>query len=358
MATVSLCMIVKNEEETLPRCLGSVRDLVDEIVIVDTGSTDGTVEAARRFTDRVFFFPWRDDFSAARNFSFDQAAGDFCMWLDADDVLEEKDRVRFREMRAALTTETDVVMMPYHTSFSADGKPAFTYWRERLIRRDAGFRWKGAVHEAIAPRGRILYCGAAVSHRKTRPGDADRNLRIYEAQRARGEAFSPRDTFYYARELMFHGRDEEAAAAFRSFLDGGGGWVENELQACRDLAACEMRLDRTEASFKALTRALRYGPPRPELCCDLGRFFFDRKDFVTAAYWYEQALSARPSGVTGGFTEPDASGFLPCIQLCVCYYALGDAARSKEMNDRAAAFRPEHPAVRYNARFFGEDAPL
>ena len=73
MVTISLCMIVKNEERILARCLDSVKDLVDEIVIVDTGSADATRRIAQTYTDRVYDFTWIDDFSAARNFAFSKA---------------------------------------------------------------------------------------------------------------------------------------------------------------------------------------------------------------------------------------------------------------------------------------------
>lgn len=87
MITISLCMIVKDEEQVLERCLDSVKELVDEIVIVDTGSTDATKDIAARYTDRLFHFEWNHDFSAARNFSFRQATQDYILWLDADDEL-------------------------------------------------------------------------------------------------------------------------------------------------------------------------------------------------------------------------------------------------------------------------------
>ena len=91
MATVSLCMIVRNEEKVLARCLDSVRGIADEICITDTGSTDKTREIARKY-GTVQAFPWCDDFSAARNFSFAQARMDYTLWLDADDVLLPSDR--------------------------------------------------------------------------------------------------------------------------------------------------------------------------------------------------------------------------------------------------------------------------
>ena len=73
MITISLCMIVKNEEKVLARCLDSIADLMDEIIIVDTGSSDNTKEIAKKYTDKIYDFAWIDDFSAARNYSFSKA---------------------------------------------------------------------------------------------------------------------------------------------------------------------------------------------------------------------------------------------------------------------------------------------
>lgn len=189
-------MIVKNEEDTLPRCLESVQGLVEEIVIVDTGSTDRTREVALAYTDKLYEFPWRDDFSAARNASFSQATQQYCLWLDADDVIDPESREGFLELKALLPPQTDVVMLPYHTAFDEQGRPSFTYYRERLIRRLSGLSWRGAVHEAIAPVGNVVYWEkAAVSHRKTRAGDPDRNLRILEGLLAQGKELSPGSSF-------------------------------------------------------------------------------------------------------------------------------------------------------------------
>src|ERR1700730_15626481 len=88
-AHVSLCLIARNEEANLPACLESAADLVDEIVVVDTGSTDRTKEVAARFGARIYDFAWVDDFSAARNESLRHASGDWIFWLDADDRLDE-----------------------------------------------------------------------------------------------------------------------------------------------------------------------------------------------------------------------------------------------------------------------------
>src|SRR3989338_7436069 len=88
MTTISLCMITKNEEQFLEQCLNSVKELVDEIILVDTGSTDKTKEIAGKFTDKIFDFQWCGDFSAARNESLKHAAKDWILVLDADEQLD------------------------------------------------------------------------------------------------------------------------------------------------------------------------------------------------------------------------------------------------------------------------------
>ena len=87
-------MIVKNENLVLENCLNSVKDLVDEIIIVDTGSTDNTKEIAKKYTDKIYDFKWVDDFSKARNYSFSKATKDYILWLDADDYLAEKETLQ------------------------------------------------------------------------------------------------------------------------------------------------------------------------------------------------------------------------------------------------------------------------
>lgn len=345
-------MIVKNEEENLPRCLASVCELVDEIVIVDTGSTDKTKEAAAKFTDRIYDFNWTEDFAAARNFSFSKAHCEYCMWLDADDVIETADREAIRALKASLSANTDMVMLRYHTAFDETGAPCFTYYRERLLRRKAGFLWQGAVHEAIVPRGKIVYSEAAVTHRKTKPSDPDRNLRIFERLLKAGKSLSPRETFYYARELAAHGRDEEAATAFSDFLSSGKGWAENNIEACRDLYSCLKRLGREPESFSALTYSLRFGKPRAEICCDLGGFFFAREDYSTATYWYRQALACQRNDSSGGFIIPDCYGYIPYLQLCVCMYKLGNFTAANEYNELAGNLKPYSAAYLHNKSFF------
>ena len=96
MITVSVCMIVKNEEKVLGRCLDSLAGIADEIVIADTGSTDGTKAIAAQHNAKIFDFPWNGDFSAARNFAFSKASMEYIYSADADEVLDEETAGNFR----------------------------------------------------------------------------------------------------------------------------------------------------------------------------------------------------------------------------------------------------------------------
>ena len=253
VVTVSLCMIVKNEEDVLARCLDSVKDLVDEIIIVDTGSKDRTKEIAHTYTDNVFDFVWIDDFAAARNFAFSKAKCMYCMWLDADDVILPKDQEGFQRLKETLSPETDMVMMKYHTAFDSSGKPTFSYYRERLIANHKGYQWVGAVHEIIPPTGNIYYSDdAAVSHKKLRVQDPDRNLRIFEKLIAQGNVLDARQQFYYARELYYHNQFEKAIQVFNAFLQREDAWVENQIDACTFIFYCRRQMGQKQEALYAL----------------------------------------------------------------------------------------------------------
>ena len=102
---------------------------------------------------------------------------DYWMWLDADDVIRPDQKELLLRLKESLNPATDIVMMKYLTGFDQDGHVTFSYYRERLIKNRQGFLWEGRVHEAVTPRGNILYSPVEIEHRKLAPGDGDRNIR-------------------------------------------------------------------------------------------------------------------------------------------------------------------------------------
>ncbi len=166
---LSLCMIVRDEQQMLPGCLGAVADAVDEVVIVDTGSTDATIEIARSFGARVVEFEWTGSFAEARNVSFDAADGDWLMYLDADELLVHEDALLLRSLTGRSWREAFYLSETNHTGDLEDGT-AVTHNALRVFRNRPEYRFEGRLHEQIAHRlpgylpERIEATGIRVEH--------------------------------------------------------------------------------------------------------------------------------------------------------------------------------------------------
>jgi glycosyltransferase involved in cell wall biosynthesis len=185
-ARISLTMIVKNEQENLPRCLASVRGIFDEIVVVDTGSTDRTVEIARSFGAKVFEFEWVDSFSAARNEALKHATGDFVFWLDADDVVEPAEREKLVALLQRLRAgDQAAYVVRCACDPSPDGTGGDTVVDHiRLFPFRGDVRWTYRVHEQILPAlrpAKVLVRWTNLTVRHT--GYADQELRARKLER-------------------------------------------------------------------------------------------------------------------------------------------------------------------------------
>lgn len=345
-------MIVKNEECVLGRCLECVKDIADEIIVVDTGSTDRTKEIAMRYTDRVYDFVWCQDFAAARNFSFSKATMEYSMWLDADDVIDVRNRQLLLDLKESLSPSVDVVMMKYDVAFDAYGNPTLSYFRERLFKTSMHFQWVGAIHEVIPQRGNVEYREISILHKKMLPNEPQRNLKIFQKMIAEGQQLDPRQKYYYARELYYNGMYESAIQAFTEFLDEGQGWVENNISACKDLAVCHYLMNDCKAALSSLFRSFEFDKPRAEICCDIGKHFLDRAQYHTAIFWYEIAANSEMNTQNGGFCLTDCYGYVPNMQLCVCYDRLGDYKKANEHNEKAGQIKPTDRGYLYNKEYF------
>jgi hypothetical protein len=144
--TLSVIMIVKDEQEMLPGCLEAVKDVVDEMIVVDTGSTDGTVAIAERFGATVVHFPWNGSFADARNVSIDHATCDWVMYLDADEHLMPEDAPKLRELLTKTWREAFYLVETNYTGGDESGS-AVTHHALRLWRRRPHYRFEGRIHE-------------------------------------------------------------------------------------------------------------------------------------------------------------------------------------------------------------------
>jgi glycosyltransferase involved in cell wall biosynthesis len=350
LITISLCMIVKNEQETLGRCLSSVAAAADEIIIVDTGSTDRTKAIARAFTDKIYAFEWIDDFAAARNFAFQQATMEYIMWLDADDVLKEEDLKKLIALKTVLDRSVDSVTMVYHIAFDEYGNPTTKLRRNRLVKSENKFRWIGAIHEYLEVWGNILNSEVVVTHGRVH-GNSDRNLKIYQRRLARGEPFSPRDLYYYANELRDHSQIQEAIVFYEKFLQMKQGWIEDVISACGKLADCYHISGNPLKELESTLKSFQYDRPRAEFCCRLGYYFLNENKFDAAVFWYKMATELEMPKQNWGFSNPAYSTWLPHLQLCVCYDRTGQYELADKHNEEALRYRPNDPRMLQNQEY-------
>ncbi|MCX5813476.1 MAG: glycosyltransferase [Proteobacteria bacterium] len=221
--TLSVCMIVKNEEENLPVALASVRGVADELIVVDTGSKDRTVEIARRFGAKVFHFDWCDDFSAARNESLRHATKDYIMWLDGDDEFQSNHPGELREVLKMHRGKAFHFLVQLLFENRKD-----EYYQVRLFPRRKDILFEGRVHEQ--PNYSLRRSGIPtlttqlriVHHGYNSPDNIvqklERNLKILEAEQAekKGDIIV---RFFRARTNMGLHRVKESETLYKEIIE-------------------------------------------------------------------------------------------------------------------------------------------
>lgn len=212
-----MCMIVKNEESILENSLTSLRDVCDEIVIVDTGSNDNTIEIARRYADTIDYFEWMDDFAAARNFATSLCTHDYIMTWDADYLLPNNSAAIIQRLKLNDFADHNLIQCRWFTEFDSQSKPTRGMWRE-LIFRKRDYEWKSPIHNYLQIKPNILpsvgrYKDLMVEHwkdpnlKKTRYAQTKSILEKYILNKRNdydSKEFE-RMALFYAQSLMFEG---------------------------------------------------------------------------------------------------------------------------------------------------------
>lgn len=291
MISISVCMIVKNEERVLKRCLDSLRGLWEELIIVDTGSTDSTMEIARNYTDKVFSFDWTGSFSDARNFSFSKAGCDYIYAADADEVLDEENRQKLLLLKEALLPEIEIVQMYYDNQLSQKSIYNFDKeYRPKLYKRQRSFVWQEPIHEAVRTAPVVYDSDIVISHRPEGQ-HGSRDLAVFEGMLKRKEELSRRLQNIYLRELYFMG-DADNLEKAAPYLEGLCEKEEADSDVFQSAAAilckrARLRRDSAKLLKYALKGAVAKGSS--ELCVEIGRYFYEIEDYKEAALWFYNA---------------------------------------------------------------------
>jgi GT2 family glycosyltransferase/tetratricopeptide (TPR) repeat protein len=364
---VSVCLIAKNEERFLPQCLGSVSALASQIVVVDTGSTDRTVEIAREFGAEVHALPWGDDFSAARNAALEHATGDWILILDADEeLMPDKVEVLAKEIRAAS-------VMGYRLPIIDRGREeGGCNYVQRLFRNAPGLYFIGRIHEQIFSTIRVRgkqwglknvlgqtallhhgYTSAVVSSRNK----IERNLRLLElaVEEMPGE---PTLIMNLGLELVRSGQLEAGLdrywEAFRivSGLPEAAVTPEGREVLLTQLSTYLMAAKRFSdiVQLWQIPFANKGGLTASQHFC-LGVAQMEREQFAEAAEQMRQCIAKRHRPALAPINmEILKAGPHHCLAHCLC--ALKDTEGAMQAFEAALAIDPSSRTVRYDlARF-------
>jgi glycosyltransferase involved in cell wall biosynthesis len=313
-------MIVKNEEGVLARCLDSLAGIYDELIIVDTGSTDKTKTIARRYTRHVHDFVWNGDFAAARNFSLGFATCEYIYTADADEMVDEENRARFLILKQALLPEVEMVEMAYQNAMEHATTANFKVeYRPKLFRRLRAFTFMDPLHEVLRTEPIVFRSDVSIRHCPA-GGHGARDLAHFAHVLKRGAALSDRLAMMYARELFLAGEKEDFSKAkpyFEEILRDETSSANAKRRAACVLSEAAAREGDAAALLHAAAPEL-VGLPPSEICCALGEYYYNKRDCLLAREWYQAACNAAQPELIAA-----AGGRLAYIGLSRCLKALG-----------------------------------
>lgn len=346
--------ICKNESQFVERFMSSMRE-ADSVCILDTGSTDDTVEKLRALGATVrqqIITPWR--FDAARNESLKliPQTSDICCCIDLDEQFHPGWR---RALEHAWTQSATRARYRYTWSFNPDGSEGHVFWTDK-IHKNGCYRWVGPVHEVL------FYTGGGAEHIVDAEGvqldhhpDPHKSRSQYLPLLELAVAEDPnndRSCHYLGREYMYHGDWEKAITVLRRHIEmPQSTWADERAASMRFIGRCCRRLGQDDLAARWYHRAIAEAPHLREPYLDFASLVYDARDWYALAYFARCALAIveRPHTY---ICEADAWGSLPYDYLSLACANLGRLDEAVDAAQKAAALSPQSERLRHNLSVF------
>lgn len=349
---LSVCLIVKNEEDFIEDCLKSVKDIASEIVVVDTGSTDGTIEIVNRYGAKVHSFEWNDSFADARNEALTHASGDWILFVDADERLDASAQDIVRNAIERPSAEGYALL--FHNYYSDRPRPEVVHRACRLFRNKAGYRYESRIHEHVVPSieksgGEVVELDAVIHHYGYNPeivakkGKSEKYLRLLHDQLA--EQPDDLHTLHhlwtsYANagewgNALPHARRSSELVDRTSTIYG---------QTFSGLSCILLNLGRAGEALETTERALGTGYRDPEVLLVRGNALSRLGRADEAVESYNAALELGRQGTWLG--DPEAYGYKAYLGLALAHLTRSDYAGAVEAGRKLVEEKPDDADAR------------
>jgi len=287
-APISLCIIVRDEEKNIEECLQSIRDYVEELVVVDTGSTDNTVNIVKKYADKFEIFTDCNDengaikdFSAARNYCFSLASKDWVMWADADDIINGAENLKLIVEKYSIEQFKDKnisILFPYEYGHDANGNSSIVHYRERLVYPGKNYKWKGPVHEVLMSDNSIheVLQDVKFIHRRGVYGkvtDPYRNFRIIKKLVDEIGESDARQLYYLGLEYGNIGEIDNAIKTLARYTELTG-WEDEKFMAQLKIAQHYLSLNDFNNSIEWANKAIHNKEDWSEAYFHLGKTYY------------------------------------------------------------------------------------
>lgn len=341
MATISVCMIVKNEQNVLKRCLDSLNGIYEELIIVDTGSTDNTKHIAEQYTNKIYDFQWINDFSAARNFAFSLCTQQYIYSVDADEVLDEQNRQKLLLLKQNILPEIEIVQMYYVNANNENSVYNFQKeLRPKLFKRLRKFDWIDPIHERIRLEPIIYNSDIEILH-KPEGEHTNRDLEILIDLAQQKKPFSDILFKMYARELFKAGTQQQLIQSkffFQSALEQND-TIGEKRQICQCILSKIALAENDIHSFLKHSISQKTENPTSEICCLLGEYFYKQKEFLESISWYEYALECIPC------MDIHCYGDNALFGIAMCFKSMGDNQQYLTYKQMAENWTPPQEVI-------------
>lgn len=349
---ISLCMIVKNEERYLDNCLKSVKEVVDEIIIVDTGSEDGTVEIAKKYTDKVYSHPWKDSFSEARNHYLNYATGDWIFQIDADEELVQEDIPVL--LKAIKDDDIDAIMVQVASRFHK-GKSEAVHSSERIFRNNGVIHYEGRVHNRVVGITsakvypiRLIHYGYDLDKEKSKE-KIERTVSLLKMD-LKDDPGNPITYHYLSCSYLSQGMFQKALEASLTAIRLADSKDDNNLiylWSRYNAAMCHYKLKELNKAEEMALSALEKFPRHIDSHFILILVYFDRKrwgllidhgnEYIDLIRLLRKSPMAFANLVTNSLNEE----WNMHVLIGIAYFELGQSEKFRKAIEKAVACAPE-----------------